>query len=158
MEKLIPIEELLFSFFEHTFSNAHICILHARRKNFSNKILIEWNYSNMFFFRPWSNIFVELANVHYTSPQDISRNLFWKVSELPTEEKKVLRKLFQVAIFAYFEQINSSRVVETAFCPVQKVVSKTRKIPKTSKSYIFSKVWANTFRPVFCILLRVASR
>ena len=84
MEKLRPIQESLFSVFEHTFSNAHICILHARRKNFSNKLFIEWNYSNMFFFRPWSNIFVELANVHYTSPQDISRKLFWKVSELPT--------------------------------------------------------------------------
>ena len=79
MEKLRPIEESLFSVFDHTFSNALICILHARRKNFSNKLLIECNYSNMFFFRRWSHFFVELANVHYTSPQDIWGNCFEKL-------------------------------------------------------------------------------
>ena len=107
MEKLRPIEESLFSVFDHTFSNALICNLHARSKNFSNKLLIECNYSNMFFFRRWSHFFVELANVHYTSPQDIWGNCFEKLQNFTLLRHKEQKKCSVMLIQKLTRLINN---------------------------------------------------
>ena len=79
------------------------------------------------------------------------QNCFLREWTIVLSEVEVLRKSFQAAIFADFEQINSSGVVETAFV-LSRLLFQKQKSSQIPQNLLFFQLWANAFGLVFCIL------